>query len=209
MPDDDSLKNAINSFVMSLEEEARPSKKVHQTPQEEADPVKKDTRSKTINAGIQEKDTDSFKKIIEITKKIIEKICGEENLIIEHDISKSRISVYGKDLSIAIGKNGKNIDAVEYIVNLISKRKRLSDNRILVDIKDYRKKNSEKIKKLALRMAEKAVKEGRKISLKPMPPQERKAVHNLLSKIKDVKTRSRDDEPNRRIVIYPVERKSK
>jgi len=112
-------------------------------------------------------------------------------------------------LSIAIGKNGKNIDAVEYIVNLISRRKRLSDNRILVDIKDYRKKNSEKIKKLALRMAEKAVKEGRKISLKPMPPQERKAVHNLLSKIKDVKTKSRDDEPNRRIVIYPVERKSK
>ena len=61
---------------------------------------------------------------------------------------------------------------------------------------------------MALKMAQKAVKEGRKIALRPMPPYERKAVHNLLSKIKEVRTRSRDNEPNRRIVIYPVENKT-
>jgi spoIIIJ-associated protein len=54
-------------------------------------------------------------------------------------------------------------------------------------------------------MANKAVKEGRKIALRPMPSYERKIIHNLLSSVKNVKTQSRDDEPNRRIIIYPVQ----
>jgi spoIIIJ-associated protein len=61
------------------------------------------------------------------------------------------------------------------------------------------------MREIALRMANKAVKEGRKIALRPMPSYERKIIHNLLSSVKNVKTQSRDDEPNRRIIIYPVQ----
>ena len=107
-------------------------------------------------------------------------------------------------MSIAIGKNGKNMEAIEYIINLIGKRKKLIDRRVIIDIKDYRKKNIEKIRKMAVEMANKAVREGRKITLKPMPSYERKIVHHLLSKMENVRTISRDEEPNRRIVIYPV-----
>lgn len=208
LPADDSLKNAINSFVMSLEEEANSSKKIQPLKEEKNTIEKNSNEVEEKPSKIKEITGKDFEKIIEVTKKIIEKISGEEDLKIENDTDKSRISVYGRNLSIVIGKNGKNIDAIEYIVNLIAKRKKLSDSRILIDIKDYRKKNSEKIRKMALKMAQKAVKEGRKIALRPMPPYERKAVHNLLSKIKEVRTRSRDNEPNRRIVIYPVENKT-
>jgi len=208
LPADDSLKNAIDSFVMSLEEEADTSKKI-QPPKEEETPVKKSSSEEEKKSSkVKEIPGDAFEKVVEVTKKIIEKISGEEDLKIENDTDKSSISVYGRDLSIVIGKNGKNIDAIEYIVNLIAKRKKLSETRILIDIKDYRKKNSEKIRKIALKMARKAVAEGRKIALRPMPPYERKVVHDLLSKVKEVRTRSRDNEPNRRIVIYPVENKT-
>ena len=208
LPADDSLKNAINSFVMSLEEETNSSKKT-QPLKEEKKPIEKNSNEvEKKSSKIREITGEDFEKVVEVTKKIIEKISGEEDLKIENDTDKSSISVYGRDLSIVIGKNGKNIDAIEYIVNLIAKRKKLSDCRILIDIKDYRKKNSEKIRKMALKMAQKAVAEGRKIALRPMPPYERKVVHNLLSKVKEVRTRSRDNEPNRRIVIYPVENKT-
>ena len=93
---------------------------------------------------------------------------------------------------------------MEYIINLIGKRKKLIDRRIIIDIKDYRKKNIETLEKIALQMANKVVKEGRKIALRPMLSYERKAIHNLLATVKDVKTKSRDEEPNRRVVIYPA-----
>jgi spoIIIJ-associated protein len=57
---------------------------------------------------------------------------------------------------------------------------------------------------MALKMAQKAVKEGKKIALKPMPPYERKIVHDALSDNKDVKTKSKDKDPYRKIIIYPL-----
>ena len=48
------------------------------------------------------------------------------------------------------------------------------------------------------------IKEGRKIALKPMCAYDRKIIHNALAKFKDVNTKSRYEEPNRRIIIYPT-----
>jgi spoIIIJ-associated protein len=85
----------------------------------------------------------------------------------------------------------------------------LIEKRIALDIKDYRKNRIKEIEKDAKKMAERAIKENKKVTLKPMPSYERKIVHNLLSKIDGVKTHSRFDEPNRRIVIYPVLKNNK
>jgi len=57
-------------------------------------------------------------------------------------------------------------------------------------------------------MARKAIKEGRKIVLKPMCSHERKIVHSVLAEFKEVRTESKNNEPYRRIVIYPVGGKS-
>ena len=185
MSDSDDMKDAINAFVISLEEEQKKSKKVE---------IEK----------IELKNFTGLDKTVTILKKILEFICAGEEVNIEIDAENLIISIYGKDLDIAIGKNGSNIEALEYIINLIGKRKKLIDRRIIIDIKDYRKKNIETLEKIALQMANKAVKEGRTIALRPMPSYERKVIHNLLETVKDVKTRSRDKEPNRRIVIYPA-----
>ena len=78
------------------------------------------------------------------------------------------------------------------------------DRNVTIDIKDYRKKRIDSIKKTAIFMAKKAINEGRKIALKPMGSYERKIIHNLLARFSNVTTRSRYDEPDRRIIIYPV-----
>jgi len=95
------------------------------------------------------------------------------------------------------------MEAIEYIVNLVARRKNILDKSVAIDIKDYKRKKYDIIKNIAIKMAKKAVKEGRKIVLKPMPSYERKIVHDALSDSKDVKTKSKNKEPYRRIIIYP------
>ena len=196
MSDNDDMKDAVNAFVISLEEERKKSKKV------ETEKTEKENIEENENKEL--KNFTGLDKIVTILKKILGFICTDEDIDIEIDTENLIISIYGKDLDIAIGKNGSNIEALEYIINLIGKRKKLIDRRIIIDIKDYRKKNIETLEKIALQMASKAVKEGRIIALRPMQSYERKVIHNLLETFKDVKTRSRDQEPNRRIVIYPA-----
>jgi len=196
LSDNEDMKDAINAFVISLEEEQKKSKKV------ETERIEKENIEENENKEL--KNFTGLDKIVTILKKILGFICTDEDVDIEIDTENLIISIYGKDLDVAIGKNGSNIEALEYIINLIGKRKKLIDRRIIIDIKDYRKKNIETLEKIALQMASKAVKEGRIIALRPMQSYERKVIHNLLETFKDVKTRSRDQEPNRRIVIYPA-----
>lgn len=201
MAKSDNIIDGVNSFVEFLEEEQKNEKILSVKTQEE------ETKNSKINQDkLPEIAGSGFERLADILKKIVELITMDKEIKVSPDKEKSSISVYGKDLSIVIGKNGMNMDALEYLINLIGKRKKLIEKNVVLDIKDYRKQNDEKIKILAMNMAQKALKEGRKISLRPMPSHERKIVHNILSKVKDIKTRSRDDEPNRRIVIYPLTR---
>ena len=190
MEENSEIKDAVSNFIISLEEEQKKEKEEEKKKKEETFEVK---------------DNDNgFEKAVKIIERIAGYICPGERINLEKDIKNLKVYVYGKDLSILIGKNGKTIDAIEYLVNLAAKRKKILDRAIAIDVKDYRKQNIEKINKIALKMAEKALKENRIIALRPMPSHERKIVHGLLSKIKDIKTISRDAEPNRRIVIYPL-----
>jgi spoIIIJ-associated protein len=197
LTENDGMKDAINAFVISLEEEQKKRKKEETGKIEKVNIEEKEDKELNNFTGID--------KIVIILKKILEFICADEEIEIGIDTENLIISIYGKDLTIAIGKNGSNIEALEYIINLIGKRKKLIDRRITIDIKDYRKKSIETLEKIALKMANKVAKEGREISLRPMPSYERKAIHNLLATYKDIKTISRDKEPNRRIVIYPAD----
>ncbi len=190
MTEDKNIKDAINSFVESLEEEQKRNILIENNPKS----IVKDKVS----------ENDGLEKIKGILKKSLELICPGEVVKIEADLEELRLSVQGEDLGIAIGKDGKNMQALEYIINLIGKRKRLVDRNVTIDIKDYRKKRIDSIKKTAIFMAKKAINEGRKIALKPMGSYERKIIHNLLARFSNVTTKSRYDEPERRIIIYPV-----
>jgi spoIIIJ-associated protein len=189
MTEDLTISDAVDSFLKQEEE----NQKIFNA----------DTETKT-----EEKDREDYviglNNIARIIKRSVEMICLGEEVKVNANTDDFRISVHGDDLGIAIGRDGKNMAALEYLVNLISKRKNFLDRKVTLDIKDYRKNKIEKITKTALKMAKKAIKEGRKITLKPMCAYERKIIHNALSKFKDIKTRSKDEEPNRRIIIYPV-----
>ena len=189
MPEDKNMKDAIDSYVESLEKEQRNERLVENN-------SKKKKENNLEDTGLV--------KIRKILKKVMELICLSEEIKINTDSEEWKLSVYGKDLSIAIGRDGRNMQALEYMINLIGRRKKLIERNVNIDIKDYRKKKIEKIKKIAMAMARKAINEGRKIALRPMSSYERKIIHNTLADVKDISTRSSYEEPNRRIIIYPV-----
>jgi len=190
MTEDKSIKDAIDSYVESLEEEQKRNRLIENS-----------SKSKVKDIDTEDNGLEEIKRIL---KKTIGLICLGEEVKIDADSKELRLSVRGEDLAIAIGRDGKNIEALEYIINLIGKRKKLVNRNVTIDIKDYRKKRIDRIKKTAIFMAKKAINEGRKIALKPMGAYERKIIHNLLAKFNNVTTRSRYDEPNRRIIIYPI-----
>jgi len=191
MLENKSIGKAINSYVKSLGEEQRSGKLIE-------------------NKKVDKKDVNlpGFARMVDFVKIAIELICTGEEVNVRADPDNYKISVYGNGLGIAIGKNGKNMQALEFITNLIGKRKKLMERSVTIDIEDYKKKKLEKIERAAKNMARKAIKEGRKIVLKPMCSHERKIVHNALAKFKEVRTESKNNEPYRRIVIYPAGEKN-
>jgi len=213
-----SMEEAINKFVESLEEEQKSNKLIEskniikntEEKEEEKSEIKnniKDERNNKNNNLIIKEEDNYIEKIKEFISKVINSICNSEVFEIKYDKEKNNIDIYGKDLGIVIGKNGKSMEALEYIINIIAKKKNILNKLITIDIKDYKKKKYAIVKNLAIRMAKKAAKEGKKIVLKPMTSYERKIVHDILSDNKEVRTISKNKEPYRRIVIYPNKEK--
>jgi spoIIIJ-associated protein len=75
---------------------------------------------------------------------------------------------------------------------------------VILDAEDYRNRRNETLIQLAHRLAQKAVKTGKEVTLEPMPSYERKVIHTALSENKRVKTFSDGSEPHRYIVITPA-----
>ena len=73
--------------------------------------------------------------------------------------------------------------------------------RILLDAEDFRERRRKTLEELSERLARRVVRTGKEIVLEPMTPQERKVIHSALQHHPKVKTFSKGDEPNRRVVI--------
>lgn len=111
------------------------------------------------------------------------------------------ISMMGDTLGILIGRRGDTLDALQYLTSLEVNKGRDEYVRVSLDTEHYRAKREDSLTRLAGRMADRAVKTGRKVVLEPMNPYERRVLHATLQNHPYVQTHSEGDEPNRRVVI--------
>ena len=111
--------------------------------------------------------------------------------------------INGDTLGILIGRRGETLDAVQYLTSLKVNRGREGYTRVTLDTENYRAKREDTLIRLANRMANRAVRTGRKVSLEPMNPYERRIIHFALQQNENVTTHSEGDEPNRHVVITP------
>lgn len=112
------------------------------------------------------------------------------------------LSFQGGNLGLLIGRRGETLNALQYLTNLAVNRRRSDHVRLVLDVEDYRASREETLIALAHKMADKAVRTGRRVEFEPMNPHERRIVHLALQNDKRVDTSSRGEEPYRRVVIY-------
>ena len=112
-----------------------------------------------------------------------------------------KVNIHGDTLGILIGRRGETLDALQYLTSLNVNHGQDSYTRVTLDTENYRAKREESLKRLANRMANRAVKTGRKVVMEPMNPYERRILHSALQQNNAVTTHSEGDEPNRHVVI--------
>jgi spoIIIJ-associated protein len=111
----------------------------------------------------------------------------------------------GKDAAHLVGKHGEVLNALQYLVNVMLTQKRKNGVRATIDGGNYRRKREEALTKLATNIANEVKKRGEEAVLDALPAFERRIVHKVLSEIEGISTYSEGEEPNRRVVIAPVE----
>jgi spoIIIJ-associated protein len=115
------------------------------------------------------------------------------------------IRVHGDNLGLLVGPRGTTLQAVQDLARVASQR-RLGDHdtRLRVDIGGYRQRRKEALDRFALQMADEVKQSGVARVLEPMSSADRKIVHDALSEIEGIGTRSEGDDPYRRVVITPA-----
>jgi spoIIIJ-associated protein len=87
------------------------------------------------------------------------------------------------------------------LVNIVANRYASSHLRIVLDAEDFRERRRKTLEDLSDRLAGRVIRTRKEVVLEPMAPHERKVIHSQLQHHPKVKTFSRGDEPNRRVVI--------
>ena len=146
---------------------------------------------------------------VEETIQYINEIAKEmkiDDLVIteKRDGKYIHLQLNSEKAALLIGKRGQTLNALEHLSQLVANKFSNSFIIIRLDVGDYRERRRESLEQLAERMADKAVRTGRKVEFEPMSSYERKIIHHALSVRLDIETYSVGTDPNRYLVIEPI-----
>lgn len=131
---------------------------------------------------------------------------GIDDLEVNHQIEGKYLlfQLNSEKAAYLIGKRGQTLNALQQLAQLVTNKYASQFKVVRIDVGDYRERREKALEQLAERMADKAVRSGRKVQLEPMPSHERKVIHNALSNRLDIETYSEGTDPNRYLVIEAV-----
>lgn len=120
---------------------------------------------------------------------------GEDNTV--------SIDLSGDNMGIVIGKRGDTLDSLQYLTSLVVNQNSEDYIKVSIDTENYREKRTEALLALSKRLSEKVARSGKKFTLEPMNPYERRIIHSSLQSNEEVTTYSVGSEPYRKVVIAP------
>jgi len=115
------------------------------------------------------------------------------------------VNLDGSDLGLLVGPRGSTLQAVQDLTRVVAQR-RLGDHdtRLRVDVGGYRERRAAALGAFAMKMADEVVSSGVARVLEPMSSADRKVIHDALTDVAGIETRSEGDDPHRRVVIAPA-----
>ena len=141
----------------------------------------------------------------ELVERVTAAIGVDCRVRVEERDEEIAVTCSGSDLGVLIGRHGQTIDSIQYLANAIAFRRDPEGRKeVVVDAAGYRARRRATLETLALRSAERAVRDGERVELEPMTAIERKVVHLRLKDVSGVATASEGTEPNRFVVVLPA-----
>ncbi|MEM5788974.1 MAG: RNA-binding cell elongation regulator Jag/EloR [Syntrophobacteraceae bacterium] len=119
------------------------------------------------------------------------------------------LNIVSNGSGLLIGKRGKTLNALQYLVSKIVSRQTGENVSVTVDTENYRSKREVSLTELAQQLSDKVKKTHRPLTTGPMSSQDRRIIHLALKGDQDVRTKSKGEGNLRRVVIYPVKKPKK
>jgi spoIIIJ-associated protein len=119
------------------------------------------------------------------------------------------MNIISNGSGLLIGKRGKTLNALQYLVTKILHREVGENVSVVLDTENYRSKREENLTELAQQLSEKVKKSHRPLTTGPMNSQDRRVIHLALKEDQEVRTKSKGEGNLRRVIIYPAKRGKK
>lgn len=113
------------------------------------------------------------------------------------------LTIEGDKSGLLIGRKGKTLDALQFIVNRIVNKTLDKRIRVVVDSENYRQRRRDSLTQMALRMGDKAKRIGKPVITNPLNPRERRIIHLALKEDGRLNTKSKGEGLLKKVVIYP------
>ncbi|MCI6798737.1 MAG: protein jag [Spirochaetia bacterium] len=142
-------------------------------------------------------------KLTTFIKEIIEKMGYEVKVdVMFREENKIGIKLESASSSILIGRKGKNLDALQLLLNVYAGKLGHESTRVILDTENYRIRREESLVRLAYTTADKVRSSKNSILLEPMNPFERRLIHTTLNDIPDIETKSEGDGLYKQVRIF-------
>jgi spoIIIJ-associated protein len=164
------------------------------------EPVKADP---IPEANLDELDqTELLKVVTEVVNRLITPVIGETPVEARIEDGRVKASISSGDNSgLLIGREGQTLASFQYLANRIVAKMFGVAVRVQLDTGDYRERQDEKLRDIALHLAEKAKTMGKPQSTRPLSSYHRRVVHLVLQEDDEIQTRSKGDGPLKRVII--------
>jgi len=154
---------------------------------------------------IREKDEEAEQLVSELIDYFLGSMGVVADTYIREDDDEGSVTfeIEGPDAGLLIGRRGETLQALQFLIRMVTNRQLGRKAYVVIDIEDYRERRVQMLRRLARRMAGRVGSSGREDSLEPMSPAERRIVHMALAGHPEVRTESEGEGNQRRVVIFP------
>jgi spoIIIJ-associated protein len=157
-----------------------------------------------VGGATEGEELDPLEALEELLDEIVEGLGLDVEIEVEEDEGVLSGRLRGDDLGLFIGRHGQTIEAVQHLAQRIIFPDGPSPIRVMIDANGYRERRAASLRAEADEAADEAVRSGEPVELDPLPPLERRVVHEYLRERGDVETHSEGNEPERYLVVSPA-----
>lgn len=141
----------------------------------------------------------------ELLEQVVRALDLDATIDVEDDGEVVTGTLHGDDLGLFIGRHGQTIDAVQHLAQRVAGARAGEGRRIVIDAEGYRDRREGMLQRQADQATDDALRHGRPVAMDAMTASERRLVHEYLRDHSAVQTYSEGDEPDRHLVVAPLQ----